>query len=67
MIKVSQQVRVYEEDGKEIRLGADRFMGVESHWNRNEMVILEMGKECITVLAADLEAAITNATNINRF
>lgn len=67
MIKVSQQVRIYEEGDKEIRLGTSRFMGVESHWNRDEMVILEIGKERITVLADDLEAAIRNATNINRF
>jgi hypothetical protein len=67
MIKISQQVQIYEEDDREIPLGQHRYMGVESHWNRNEMVILEIGKERVTVLAGDLRAALENAKNTNRF
>jgi len=67
MIKVSQTIRIYEENDKEVPIKIDKYMGVESHWNRDERVILVIDGERITVIAADLEAAISNATNINRF
>ena len=67
MIKVSQQIEVYEENDKDIPLNKRRYLGVESHWNRNERVILEFGKERITVIGRDLATAIENAMNINRF
>ena len=67
MIKVSQQIPIYEENDKEIPLRQQRFMGIESHWNWNERVILEIGKERITVLGRDLKTAIDNAMNSNRF
>jgi len=67
MIKVSQQVEIYEENDKEVPIGTNKYMGVESHWNHNERVILVIEGKRITVIADDLEAAITNATNINRF
>jgi hypothetical protein len=66
MIKVSQQIRVYEENDKEIPLGQQRHISVESHWNWNERVILEIGKERITVIGRDLKVAIDNAMNTNR-
>jgi len=67
MIKVKQTVEIYEENGGEIPLGISKHMTVESHWNRDERVILVIGRRRITVIAADLQAALDNATNTNRF
>jgi len=67
MIKVKQTVEIYEENGEEIPLGISKHMTVESHWNRDEWVILVIGRRRITVLVADLQAALVNATNTNRF
>lgn len=67
MIKVKQEVQIYEEDDKDVALGERKYIEVESHWNYNERVILVVEGKRITVLEDDLRAAITNATNINRF
>ena len=42
-------------------------MKVYSHWNRSEMVVLEVKGEKFTFSARDLKAAIDNCTNTNRF
>jgi hypothetical protein len=67
MIKVKQTVEIYEENDQEVSLGKEKSIGVESHWNHDEWVILIAGKRRITVNAEDLKTAIDNATNINRF
>ena len=67
MIKVTQTVDILEENGKEVSLGKSPCIEVRSHWNHNEWVVLVVGERSITVEADDLEAAIENATNINRF
>ena len=36
---------------------------VRSHWNRNELVVLDWRGHSITVVADDLKRAISNATN----
>ena len=68
MIKVSNSVKVYEVDGKEIKSLDYPQIKVDSHWNRNEFIVLqsEDGKK-YTVCSRDLIAAIENATNINRY
>ena len=66
MIKVDNEVNIYEDHGQEVPLGNKR-LHVESHWNRNEMVVLTIGEERVTVSAKDLEAAIANARNSARF
>lgn len=67
MIEVKQEITIYEEDDKEVPTGTNKVMGVESHWNHDEWVILRVGSKHITVNADDLSTAIDNATNINRF
>lgn len=67
MIKVEQEVEIYEENGKEVPIGTKKVMGVESHWNRNEWVILRVGSNRVAIKARDLRAATENATNVSRF
>ncbi len=38
-------------------------VGIHSHWNRNDLVIIEINGKQLTVVAKDLEAAVRNATN----
>jgi len=67
MIKVKQEIEIYEENDEEVPIGIDKSLSVESHWNWNERVILRLGKRRITVIGRDLITAIQNAMNTNRF
>ena len=60
MIKVSNEIKTYE--GGQV----DKLQ-VNSHWNDNKMVSIVIDGKQYTVCAADLKAAIDNATNIARF
>ncbi len=60
-IKVHCEVRPYEVEGKDAPFDVAPFV-VDSHWNRDDMVVLKYGGVSITVLARDLQNAITNAT-----
>ena len=68
MIGVVSKVPIREEDGHElIDPGLDGpVMHVRSHWNHDSMVIIEVGKEKVSVSARELQAAIANATNTVR-
>jgi len=66
-IKVENILTCYEIQGEK----CDSFcvkLKVESHWNRDEFVVLQFedGKK-YTVIARELKAAIDNARNIVRF
>jgi hypothetical protein len=39
---------------------------VHSHWNQRDRVVIEIVDFRVTVLAADIMAAVDNATNTNR-
>lgn len=67
MIKVSNEVQVYEVNGKETPAVDCPKISVHSHWNETAKVTLEIEGKKLTVLARDLGAAIANATNIARF
>ena len=67
MITVKQTVRIYEENDQETPLGAEKNIGIESHGNYDNQVILVIGRRRITVIGEDLKTAIDNAMNINRF
>jgi ABC-type bacteriocin/lantibiotic exporter with double-glycine peptidase domain len=71
MIKVVCEVEPYEMNGQEFecKLKSKKpLVKVESHWNRNEFVVLKFGNnDSFTVVASDLETAIRNATNSSRF
>lgn len=62
-MKTETRVKIYEENGTES--GGLKYpeLSVTNHWNLNSMVILEFGKDKITVLARELRIAIDNATN----
>lgn len=60
MIKVKCEVNTYDKPKKPLVL-------VRSHWNRNSMIVIEIGDIEVTVIAEDLKAAIDNATNTKRF
>jgi hypothetical protein len=63
-IKVTQEIKVYEIGGKEVPLGTDKNLGILSHWNVRDFVILNFGNEMqITVSGNDLITAINNAMN----
>jgi hypothetical protein len=67
MITVKQIVEVYEENGETVPIGLTKTIGVDSHWNHNEWVVLVIDRRRLTVKGSDLEAAITNAMHSNRF
>jgi hypothetical protein len=73
MIKVENQVEVYEKNGADLPgLRSDRpFLKVIGHWNCNNRIILKFEDNICTcsytVLVKDLEAAIRNASNTARF
>lgn len=67
MLKVSNEVTIYETDGKECKECPLPTMRVSSHWNRDSMVVLEVGDQRVTVSARDIHAAIMNATNVARY
>lgn len=57
MIKVTCEVKTYNEPAKE-------SIRVHNHWNRNEMIELEINNQRYVILAKELKAAIDNCTNI---
>lgn len=66
MIKVESKVEIYEVAGKDTdNMNKGRpVLKVSGHWNRNTMVVLQVGEqETISVVASDLLAALQNATN----
>ena len=40
---------------------------INSHWNDDELVVLVIGEQKITLNAEEVVAAVQNATNIARF
>lgn len=62
MIKVSNEIKTYE--GGQL----DKpVIQLNSHWNDNKMVVIVIDGKQYTVCAADLKAAVDNATNTARF
>jgi hypothetical protein len=58
-IKVTNEVQTYDEPAKP-------SIRVHSHWNQQDRVVIEVMDFRVTVLAADIRAAVDNATNTNR-
>lgn len=61
-MKVSCEVNIYEENGKDACL-EDQKLSVRSHWNCSDRVVLEYKGINITVLAEELKKAIANSSN----
>lgn len=66
MIKVANEITVYEVNGKKTDIVPTPTMAVLSHWNQNSLVVLDVAGTKVTVAARDLQAAIHNATNTAR-
>jgi len=66
VIKVSNEVTIYEVDGQATGGIPMPTMTVASHWNRDSLVVLHVNGKRVTVAARDLQAAVNNATNVNR-
>lgn len=66
MIKVKNEIKVYEIDNKEVDWQKNSIQ-VLSHWNEDAKIVLVIDDKCYTVSANDLETAIKNATNVNRY
>jgi hypothetical protein len=66
MIDVTNKLKTYDNE-----TGSESSVQVTNHWNDRKMIKLRVdaaGEALqVTVLAADLEAAIKNATNVNRY
>ena len=66
MIKVKSKVNVYEINGEETHGLELPTIEVHSHWNEHDKVVIVVDHKSHTVVAADLEAAIANATRTGR-
>ena len=64
-MKVTSVLPIYEVDDKETPASErDRGLIVESHWNRDRLVVLQMPDgQRVTVEAAALKRATDNAAN----
>ena len=65
-VKVKQEIEVYEIDGEAVGIGETVSMAVNSHWNRNEFVVIGFNGKELTVVGDDLKTAIKNAENSGR-
>jgi len=63
MIKVSNEIKTYGANGNLDKA----VVQLNSHWSDNTMVIIVVDGKPHSVRAADLTAAIDNATNTARF
>lgn len=60
MIKVTCEVQTYNEPAKP-------SIKVHNHWNRSELIELEVNGERIIIVARDLKSAIDNCTNTSKY
>ena len=66
MIKVKNEIKVYEIDNKKVDWQKNSIQ-VVSHWNEENKIVLVIDEKSYTVSANDLVTAIKNAQNINRY
>ena len=59
-MKIKIEVNIYEIDGKDKRIPGAII--VRSHWNRDNMIVLEADGTKYTVNASDLRKAIDRST-----
>ena len=63
-VEVKQKIRVYEVNGNEVTLGEDDVvLGVNSHWIKRGLVVLDFRGEQFAVAGDDLILATHNAMN----
>jgi hypothetical protein len=66
MIEVESTVKIYEINGIGNK-SHDTYLHVKNHGLFNDRIIVEFEGTNLTIIAADLKAAIENATNTSRF
>lgn len=66
-INVSNEVRVCEVEGRETSIREKEHIIVRSHWNRRDLVVLEVAGTSLAVAACDLREAVANVTNAARW
>lgn len=59
MVKIINEIPTYDES-------ETPCVRVHSHWNRADMVVIEIADKKVTVAASDINAAVKNATNTAR-
>ena len=63
-MKCTNEIEIYETNGKDSPIGNYPLMLIASHWNRKDtMVNLIIGGKEYAVLASELIASINNCTN----
>ena len=62
-MKVINKIKVYEVNGEDVKTTENIEIEVLSYWNRDMLVLVKVGSDTYTVIASELEKAISNATN----
>lgn len=62
-IEINQKIRVYERNGKEVTSPTEETIGINAHWNDDNMVILVINDQSYTVAGNDVLTAVANAMN----
>jgi len=62
-VKVQQTIGVYEVSGEDVLANEDIEIGIDSHWNSHERIVLNVRGVEYTVLGHSLITAIQNAMN----
>jgi len=65
-IKIKQEVDVYEVDDVEVPISKTVTIGIDSHWNNREVVVILVGRKSYAVIGSNLITAINNAMNSGR-
>jgi hypothetical protein len=60
-MKVISKIKTYPDSGEESK--QPKEIEVRSHWTFTDRVILVIGEQTLTLLAADLHRAVRNACN----
>lgn len=61
-VSTISKVRIYEQDDEEVPIGTDAIITVESHWNREDFVVITIDDKEIAVVAKDLVTAIARCS-----
>jgi hypothetical protein len=65
MMKITTRINPVEINGEEIKgiLKKEDELIISSHWNRNDIAVIDFHGQSVTVTVRELEQAIENAVN----
>lgn len=66
-MKTENKVEAYELNGTESPMMNRPVMIVKNHWNRRQLVVIEVDGKSYTVDAEEMKRAIDNSTNAHKF